>query len=237
MKIRMAHVFVCAGAAMIFAAAAIGQDAAAPAATQPSAMDVPTSRPSMTQQRFEGRTQRRSRRGTQQQGSGGFGGSSAPAAQPLSEQVGSRNIFIRGNQQVREEIVNQSQNAANYQSSMQAQQEADLVFTGVSLADNGKIALVENHTDYSVQRVKIGDPIAYGKVVAMTLDTLDYQNKAGRIIRVGIGNNLAGGDVAGVVGGTTSGTASTQPSKAGPRLPGESMEDYLKRRRAAEVAR
>ena len=52
-----------------------------------------------------------------------------------------------------------------------------------------------------------------------------------------VGFNLAGGDVWGITGSSASPQASTQPSRTGPRGPGESMEDYLRRRRAAESAR
>ena len=109
---------------------------------------------------------------------------------------------------------------------------SQLVLTGVSLEDKAKVAFLEDQQAYTVTRVKIGDQIANGKVVNITLDALDYKDPNGNIIRVTVGFNLAGGDVWGVANSSTAGS-STQPALTGPRAPGESMEDYLKRRRAA----
>jgi hypothetical protein len=259
MKSRFVHGMICGTAAMFIAAAALAQDSggesqapqvtgalqtvnaqpqsseAGPqtiATTRPANTEEPTSRP-VQMSRSDYRNQRRNeRRMQQQQGrETGFGSTTTP----LSELVGSRNIFVRGNQTMPVSVGNSGgQSSAQAQEQLERSAEAQLVLTGVSLADNGKTALIENHSDYSVQQVKVGDAIAFGKVVNMTLDSLDYQNKAGKIIRVQIGDNLSGGDVEGVVGSGPG--ASTQPSKAGPRMPGESMEDYMKRRRSAELS-
>jgi hypothetical protein len=281
MKSWLIQLMICGGAAVAFAAAAIGQDAPdqsgqqqtsaqqapaqqpegqaqtsdAPAqqseavvATRPSNtesnLETLTSRPERTgfgNGQLESRQQQRRERRNQQRG--GFGGtglsSSSSSPQPLYEVVGARNIFIRGNQEPPQSFGSGGSgglSAAEQALRDEKAQQADLMLTGVSLADNGKVALVENHSDYSYQRVQIGDPIAGGKVVNMTLDSLDYKNSAGQIIRVPIGYNLSGGDVWGVAGGSSSSTASTQPSAGGPRKPGESMEDYLKRRRGAELS-
>jgi hypothetical protein len=199
--------------------------------------EAPTSRPANNSRFDNFRNNRRDRNNNQRRfGQQNVASNSQSSQQALYEQVGARNIFVKGNQQTPEVIVNQGPTMSDAQR-YAMQQESQLVLTGVSLADNGKIALLEDHSDYSVKRLKIGDPVANGKVVDITLDTLDYKDNNGRIVRVGVGFNLTGGDVWGVSGSSSasSGGASTQPAKSGPRMPGESMEDYLKRRRAAEV--
>jgi hypothetical protein len=245
MRFYKLHI-MAAGLAVTIGAMAIAQDAT----TQPTQQDQPgnvdrqsnggpTSRPFDSQYR-NFRNNRRDRNNNNNDRRNGQQNNSAntqSTQQVLYEQVGSRNIFVKGNQQTPEVIVNQGPQLSQDQIYRQ-QQERNLVLTGVSLADNGKIALLEDHSDYSVREVKIGDPVANGKIVDITIDTLDYKDNSGRLVKVGVGFNLTGGDVWGVSGsssgaGSTGAGASTQPAKGGPRMPGESMEDYLKRRRAA----
>lgn len=146
----------------------------------------------------------------------------------IYEEVAMRNIFLRGNQRPAQNPPPQT----NYYSGVPT--PTDLLLTGVSLTESGRVAFLENQPANEVTVVKIGDKISSGKVVNITLDSLDYRDSGGRTIRVGVGFNLAGGDVWGV-------SASTRPSvQAGgtvQRLPGESMLDYLRRRRASEMAK
>jgi len=144
--------------------------------------------------------------------------------------VGARNIFVKGNQR-----PPRQENSGPI--GPLPPSASQLVLTGVSLADNGKLGFLEDQQASTVTRVKVGDAIAAGKVVNITLDSLDYQDAGGKIIRVYVGYNLAGGDVWGVSNAGASTQASTQPQRTGPRGPNESMEDYLRRRRAAEVGR
>jgi hypothetical protein len=154
----------------------------------------------------------------------------------ITEEVGSRNIFIRGNQRsLPPQPVAPSQPLPDHYIAT----ANDLVLTGVSLSDNGRVAFLEDQGANSVTQVEVGKSIAAGKITNITLDSLDYQDSSGRTIRVSVGFNLAGGDVWGVSAsqsaGSTSSSSSTQPSRSGPRAPNESMEDYLKRRRAEEL--
>jgi hypothetical protein len=244
---------IATGIAIAAAVVAVAQDAT----TQPSQENAPanverqansggpTSRPFDSQSQYRNfRNNRRDRNNNNNDRRYGQQNNSTTAQssqQVLYEQVGSRNIFVKGNQQTPEVIVNPGTQLSQDQIYRQ-QQERNLVLTGVSLADNGKIALLEDHSDYSVRELKIGDPVANGKIVDITIDTLDYKDNNGRLVKVGVGFNLSGGDVWGVSGSSSGfssggGGASTQPAKSGPRMPGESMEDYLKRRRASEVGR
>ena len=149
------------------------------------------------------------------------------------EEVATRNIFIRGDQ--RPPRVDPTSTGSSSYSGVSTPAPTQLVLTGVSLASNDKIAFLEDEDANTVTRVKVGDPISTGKVVGMTLDSLDYKDTGGRTVRVEVGFNLAGGDVWGVSGSSPTTQSSTQPSGSGPRAPGESMEDYLRRRRAAEL--
>jgi hypothetical protein len=158
--------------------------------------------------------------------------SSLPA---IFEEVASRNIFVRGNQHPPRPDANSQSLGGSYNSVPTPNQ---LLLTGISLTNNGKVAFLEDQDANQVTLVRIGDKVSTGKAVSMTLDSLDYQDAGGKVIRVNVGFNLAGGDVWGV-SGSSSPQASTQPSGSatGPRRPGETMEDYLHRRRAAESAR
>jgi hypothetical protein len=161
---------------------------------------------------------------------------SAPTSMPsIYEVVSSRNIFLKGNQ--RPPPAAPPTPAPKYDG-IYRPSASQLVLSGVSLEDNEKVGFLEDQqtTPTTVTRVKIGDTIADGKVVSMTLDALDYKDASGRIIRVEVGFNLAGGDVWGMGASSSSsgGGSTTQPANSAPRLPGESMVDYLKRRRAAE---
>ncbi len=152
----------------------------------------------------------------------------------IYEEVASRNIFVRGNQRPPQADAN-SENAGGSYNNVPTPNQ--LLLTGISLTNNGKVAFLEDQDANQVTLVKIGDKVSTGKAVSMTLDSLDYQDANGKVIRVNVGFNLAGGDVWGVSGSSSSTQASTQPSRTGARAPGESMEDYLRRRRAAETGR
>jgi hypothetical protein len=153
----------------------------------------------------------------------------------ITEEVGSRNIFIRGNQR---SLPPQPAPPQTPLSDHYIATANDLVLTGVSLSDYGRVAFLEDQGANSVTQVVVGQSIAAGKITKITLDSLDYQDASGRTIRVNVGFNLAGGDVWGVSASQSAGStssSSTQPSRTGPRAPNESMEDYLKRRRAEEM--
>jgi hypothetical protein len=216
MKIWLLILMVCA----ITAFAAI----AAETTTRPEISITtasPASRPSARQFR-NGRNRSSSRRQV----------STASTSLPtIFEEVASRNIFVRGNQLQSQPDAN-AQNSGSFYNSVPTPNQ--LLLTGISLTDNGKVAFLEDQDANQVTLVRIGDKVSTGKAVNMTLDSLDYQDAGGKTIRVNVGFNLAGGDVWGVSGSSLSPQASTQPSRTGPRGPGESMEDYLRRRRAAE---
>jgi hypothetical protein len=214
MKMWILIFALCTGAAI----AAIAADTTTRPEITPAA---PTSRPSFRSFR-SGRARSYAPRSA----------SSSANLPAIFEEVASRNIFIRGNQHPPRPDAN-AESAGSYNAVPTPNQ---LLLTGISLTNNGKVAFLEDQDANQVTIVKIGDKVSTGKAVNMTLDSLEYQDASGKIIRVNVGFNLAGGDVWGVSGSSSSPQASTQPSRTGPRAPGESMEDYLRRRRAAETA-
>ena len=181
------------------------------ATTRPAdAAAGPATRPESSSSRFGNyRTNRRfERRSTE------AAAPAAPAGLPvIYNVVAARNIFIKGDQRPPPVETNTGPVVVR----QYAPTASQLVLTGVSLEDNTKVAFLEDQQAYTVTRVKIGDPVANGKVVNMTLDALDYKDPNGNIIRVTVGFNLAGGDVWGVANSSTSGS-STQPALTGPRL-------------------
>jgi len=222
MKIRTMLIVLCATA---YAFVAMAQDAA----TQPSDdSSSPTSRPETSNPRRESR--RSNRRLDRRSETQAPVSASLPA---IYDAVAARDIFVKGNQRPPAPPPPGSVSSTSA-SGVYTPTANQLVLTGVSLEDNVKVAFLEDQQAYTATRVKVGDPIANGKVINMTLDSLDYKDAGGRIIRVEVGYNLAGGDVWGVSG--SAGGPSTQPARSGPRAPGESMEDYLKRRRASELS-
>ncbi len=226
MKRAALLIFLCAAAAM-----------AADVTTRPdlSVQEQPTTRRSNFDSggnsgNREYGNRRYSRRFGRDQNSQGQISTNLPA---ITEEVGSRNIFIRGNQRSLPPQPAPPSQPLPYNYIATAN---DLVLTGVSLSDYGRVAFLEDQGGNSVTQVVFGQKIAAGKIINITLDSLDYQDAAGRTIRVNVGFNLAGGDVWGVTGSqSTSSSSSTMPSRTGPRAPGESMEDYLKRRRLEET--
>ncbi|MGA2439813.1 MAG: hypothetical protein ABSH08_02545 [Tepidisphaeraceae bacterium] len=183
---------------------------------------APATRPSVAAPQYDSnRSYRRNQRRSEP---------AQPNLPTIYEEVGARNIFVKGNQRPPRQD-NPGSPGPIIPSATQ------LVLTGVSVADNGKLGFLEDQQASTVTRVKVGDAIAAGKVVNITLDSLDYQDANGKIVRVYVGYNLAGGDVWGVANAGATTQASTQPQRTGPRGPNESMEDYLRRRRAAETGR
>ncbi|MGD0768863.1 MAG: hypothetical protein ABSB42_11820 [Tepidisphaeraceae bacterium] len=183
---------------------------------------APATRPSVAAPQYESnRPNRRNQRRNEP---------AQPNLPTIYEEVGARNIFVKGNQRP------PRQEAPGLPGPLPPS-PTQLVLTGVAVADNGKLAFLEDQQESTITRVKVGDAIAAGKIVNITLDSLEYQDAGGKIVRVFVGYNLAGGDVWGVANAGATTQASTQPQRTGPRGPNESMEDYLRRRRAAESGR
>lgn len=207
---------------VVFPLAALAQEAT----SRPSQETAgPTSRPRFTA-RYENYRNNNNNRGYDRRST-----SSTPTLPVIYDEVASRNIFIKGDQRP-PPVVN---NPVVVPTGPYQPAATSLFLTGVSLEDHTRVAFLEDKQAYTSREVKIGDDIANGKVVNISIDALDYRDRNGNTVRVRVGFNLAGENGEGVSFEPSSGS-STQPASSAPRAPGESMIDYLRRRRAAESA-
>jgi hypothetical protein len=87
-----------------------------------------------------------------------------------------------------------------------AESAVNVVFNGVIMVDGKAAAMVEDISALRVWTVQIGDSVAQGKVVGITLDSMDYKAN-GKIVHVEIGHNMQG---------SAAGPPSTQPTTSGP---------------------
>ncbi len=69
-----------------------------------------------------------------------------------------------------------------------------IVFNGVTDVDGDVAAFIEDTSTGKVSTYKTGDSIAQGKILNITLDSLEYQGADGRSVRVLIGQTLTGGE-------------------------------------------
>lgn len=116
----------------------------------------------------------------------------------------------------------------------QQQAEASLVFNGIIIADGRATAMLEDSRSHQVTGVRVGDTIAAGKIVGITLDRLDYEAD-NRITHVAIGQNLHGdrGDSSALSSATTqpSGTTPSAPGAAPAPLSNSKTESILEQMR------
>jgi hypothetical protein len=109
--------------------------------------------------------------------------------------------------------------------------EQSFVFNGATRVDNEAVALLEDTNAQKVLKVKVGQPIAAGKITNITLDKLEYTAaRSGKAVSVAIGHNLEGGEAlagalrptpfssaVGATTGPTSGPAGTPSGAMGQR--------------------
>jgi hypothetical protein len=122
-----------------------------------------------------------------------------------------------------------------------------LVFDGVLKDEstaNQAYAIIEDTMNAKVLVFKVGDSVpGGGKVTGITLDKLDLTGADGKALSISLGQNLQGGAGPGAASrsipittgpgaatGATSGPAISAPAGS-PRQPGESIADYLRRKR------
>ena len=113
--------------------------------------------------------------------------------------------------------------------------EKALLFNGATNADGELVAFVEDITAGKVLKLRVGDPVARGKVAGITLESFDYDS-AGKKQRIALGQNLDG--EAGTA--TSRPTTSDSPSGfSGPLTPGGTgpmdMLERMRQKRAQEL--
>lgn len=136
--------------------------------------------------------------------------------------------------------------------------ERTLVFEGATEFDYDYVAFIEDQSSMKVLMLKSGDAVGRGRVGQITLNYMDYVDKAGKTVRVSIGKNLEGSDPPATqptytssysspyssspssyssTPSSSSGTPySASPSSSGGILsPADAAAERLRRRRAAEL--
>jgi hypothetical protein len=207
-------------------------DPATQPATRPAAAPAPEARPALTPTYSTGR---QSRRGGENRGRRS-GESSESTSRPGDQFIASsgpmpqdfeilnyRNIFYKGH-------LPSPDNANRPAAAVIAPHtlETVLMFNGVTITDGKPTAFLENTDQGTVMQVHVGDAVAQGKIVAIALDSLEYQlNGQAQLTHVLIGQNLAGSNSWGTV-------AASQPSSTG-SASADAMLEKLRQKRQAEL--
>jgi hypothetical protein len=141
--------------------------------------------------------------------------------------------------------------------------EHTLVFEGATEFDYDYVAFIEDQSTMKVMMLKSGDPVGRGRVGQITLNYMDYVDKAGKTVKVAIGKNLEGMDPPSTQPTYTSsyssspysssssssssysspsspsssspGSSSVSPSSGGIMSPADAAAERLRRRRQAEL--
>ena len=112
-------------------------------------------------------------------------------------------------------------------------QESALEFNGATRADENRAAFFENTSTHEVLTRHAGDFIARGKIVAITLDSIDYQVN-GRTTTILLGQTLDGEDGPSMASAPSISMSSTQPAGVftGPQA---AMLEQLRQKRLKEL--
>ncbi|HYO09327.1 MAG TPA: hypothetical protein VER17_10180 [Tepidisphaeraceae bacterium] len=121
--------------------------------------------------------------------------------------------------------------------------ERALVLTGVAVELDGLRAYLEDLERGTVVKVSVGDALARGRVSAIEIDAMQYQNPAGQLTWITVGDDLTGRPSPAMSSDSGGGlalaaTASTMPSGIdglNPNDPNLTIEQKMKLRRAAEM--
>jgi hypothetical protein len=157
--------------------------------SQPAGNSVaaaPTTQPAFTRSTDTdfGRRERSSRRGRNRGESSGMLVSTDPYAV-----LRSRSIFVKGDQTI---TSDSSPGRSNTDSGgLSGHPGSALVFNGVIMVGDQANAMIEDTGSNQVSLVKAGDPIAAGKVSAITFDDLTYEVN-GQEKHVSLGQNMDG---------------------------------------------
>jgi len=140
--------------------------------------------------------------------------------------LNSRSIFVKGRPRV---IGSREDGAPDTQRADGPKQEAVVVLNGITEADDEVVAFMENTSTGEIFRARVGEPVAKGRVVQITLDGLEYEADGG-VFRVEIGQSLA----------LARREATSRPAGAagGPATNPTEMDEVLerlRRKRAAEL--
>jgi len=112
-------------------------------------------------------------------------------------------------------------------------QESALEFNGATRADENRAAFFENTSTHEVLTRHVGDSVARGKILAITLDSIDYQVN-GQTSTILLGQTLDGQDGPSMASAPSISMSSTQPSGTftGPQA---AMLEQLRQKRLKEL--
>lgn len=108
--------------------------------------------------------------------------------------------------------------------------QRNLVFNGVTESD-AAVALLEDATTHRISKLHMGESIAGGKILAIALDSIQYES-GGKVLHIQIGQNLEGGTTT-----PTSGPAVFATEGASTGAGGGSVLEQMRRRRQQELSR
>ncbi len=117
--------------------------------------------------------------------SSGAEGGRAPASWDNYKVVVERNIFHRDRTRVSKTVLAPADEPA-------PRAERYVVLTGIAQQDNEHIAFLEDIRTGVTAKARIGDSIAQGQLMSITLDYIEYESN-GNIAKIEVGENLEGG--------------------------------------------
>jgi hypothetical protein len=113
------------------------------------------------------------------------------------------------------------------------EQESTMEFNGATRADQNRAAFFENTATHEYLIRPAGESIAHGKILAITLDSIDYELN-GRTSTIMLGQTLDGSDGPIMAGAPSLSMAATQPvgTFTGPQA---AMLEQLRQKRLKEL--
>jgi len=114
------------------------------------------------------------------------------------------------------------------------------VLRGVVFEDDIYRAHIESLNTSTVLKLAVGEPVASGKVTAIDIDAIEYEQPGHRPIRIEVGQTLTGGQAVLPTISSEGSGSTTQPASApaiDPNSPNLTLEQKMKLRRMQELNR
>lgn len=116
--------------------------------------------------------------------------------------------------------------------------EDSFVLRGVVYEDGQFHAYVESLNSSTVLKLGLGETVASGKVAAIEMDAIEYEQSGRQSVRIEIGQTLTGGEYIVPASTTDSAGSTTQPASApaiDPNSPNLTLEQKMKLRRQQQL--
>ena len=173
--------------------------------------------------------------------------SAQPATQPAHREnfsdryavIVERNIFLRDRSRPNSSRTTQP---TTQQHSAPKIPEEEVWLSGVAVESEGFRAYAEDLSgSYRILKLAPGDPIARGKITAIEIDAVEYENRDGKRIWIAIGSDFTGKPAAvstsspsSYAGDAPTTSSSTQPA-GDSNSAAASLEEKMRQRRAQEL--